>query len=90
MRWLSFGFRAGRFQVRNPIPLMIRRVWGLLHAAAEMPPADVMRKFGEGVRAQVSSSSSDSGSKLRGPAILSSQNSLRVVSKRAINIIKLN
>ncbi|GBM37110.1 hypothetical protein AVEN_103213-1 [Araneus ventricosus] len=38
------------------------------------PPAGVMRKFGEGMPAQVSSSSSDRGSKLRGPA----QNSPRV------------
>ncbi|GBM28655.1 hypothetical protein AVEN_629-1 [Araneus ventricosus] len=41
-------------------------------------------KFGEGVPAQVSSSSSDRGSKLRGP----SQNSPRVASKRDINITK--
>ncbi|GBN09375.1 hypothetical protein AVEN_89608-1 [Araneus ventricosus] len=38
------------------------------------------------VPAQVSSSSSDNGSKLRG----SSQNSLRVASKRDVNITKLN
>ncbi|GBN30634.1 hypothetical protein AVEN_118870-1 [Araneus ventricosus] len=39
-------------------------------------------KFGEGVPAQVSSSSSDRGSKLRGP----SQNSPRVASKLDVNI----
>ncbi|GBL92177.1 hypothetical protein AVEN_91518-1 [Araneus ventricosus] len=41
-------------------------------------------KFGEGVPAQVSSSSSDRGSKLRG----SSQNSPHVASKRDVNITK--
>ncbi|GBM91228.1 hypothetical protein AVEN_31637-1 [Araneus ventricosus] len=44
----------------------------------------VMRKLGEGVPTQVSSSSSDRGSKLRGP----SQNSPRVASKRDVNITK--
>ncbi|GBM83336.1 hypothetical protein AVEN_101099-1 [Araneus ventricosus] len=55
--------------VRNPIPLKIRRVWGLLHAksyaVAKRPPVGVVRKFGDGVRAHVLSSSSDRGSKLR-------------------------
>ncbi|GBL81762.1 hypothetical protein AVEN_93526-1 [Araneus ventricosus] len=41
--------------------------------------------FGEGVPAQVSSSSSDHGSKLRGPF----QNALHFVSKRDVNISKL-
>ncbi|GBM06425.1 hypothetical protein AVEN_266371-1 [Araneus ventricosus] len=41
-------------------------------------------KFGKGVTAQVSSSSSDRDSKLRGP----SQNSPRVASKRDVNIIQ--
>ncbi|GBM78922.1 hypothetical protein AVEN_62280-1, partial [Araneus ventricosus] len=71
-------------QVRNPIPLTIRRVWGLLHAkscvVAKRPPVGVAWKLGEGVRAQVSSSSSDRDSKLRGP----SQNSPRVASKRDV------
>ncbi|GBM47865.1 hypothetical protein AVEN_91848-1 [Araneus ventricosus] len=61
-----------RFQARNPIPLKIRRVWGLLHAksyvVAKRPPVGVAWKFGEGVPAQVSSSSSDHGSKLQGPS----------------------
>ncbi|GBM62291.1 hypothetical protein AVEN_113329-1 [Araneus ventricosus] len=52
-----------RFQIRNPIPLKIRRVWGLLHAKSyvvvKRPPVGVVRKFGERVAAQVSSSSSD-------------------------------
>ncbi|GBM79985.1 hypothetical protein AVEN_47453-1 [Araneus ventricosus] len=56
------------FQVRNTIPLKIRRVWGLLHAksyvVAKRPPVGVAWKFGEGVPAQVSSLSSDRGSKL--------------------------
>ncbi|GBM92684.1 hypothetical protein AVEN_97273-1, partial [Araneus ventricosus] len=41
----------------------------------------VVRRFGEGVPAQVPSSSPDRGSKLRGP----SQNSPRVASKRAVS-----
>ncbi|GBM71203.1 hypothetical protein AVEN_119927-1 [Araneus ventricosus] len=48
--------------------------------------ADVLRKFGKRVPAQVSYSSSDSGSKLRGWF----QNSPRVASKRDIDITKLN
>ncbi|GBN04805.1 hypothetical protein AVEN_270735-1 [Araneus ventricosus] len=67
----------------------IRRAWGLLHAkscpVAKRPPVGVAWKFGEGVPAHVSSSSSDRGSKLRGP----SQNSPRVASKRDVNIAKL-
>ncbi|GBM65392.1 hypothetical protein AVEN_232322-1 [Araneus ventricosus] len=49
------------------------------------PTAGVVRKFGEGMPVQMSSSSADLGSKLRG----SSQNSPRVASKRDINITKL-
>ncbi|GBO12125.1 hypothetical protein AVEN_69726-1 [Araneus ventricosus] len=45
----------------------------------------MVRKFGEGVPARVSFSSSDRGSKFRGP----SQNNTRVVSKRDVNITKL-
>ncbi|GBM26536.1 hypothetical protein AVEN_245261-1 [Araneus ventricosus] len=78
--------RTGESQVRDPIPLKIRRVWGLLHTKsyvlAKHPPVGVARKFGEGVPAQVSSSSSDRGSKLRGPSL----NSLRVASKRDVNL----
>ncbi|GBO00002.1 hypothetical protein AVEN_23008-1 [Araneus ventricosus] len=77
------------FQVRNPIPLKIRRVWGLLHAKsyvmAKRPPAGVAWKLREGMSAQVSSSSSGRGSKLRGP----SQNNPRVASKRDVDITKL-
>ncbi|GBN73005.1 hypothetical protein AVEN_21295-1 [Araneus ventricosus] len=62
------------------------RVWGLLHpkslAVTKRPPVGVARKFGEGVPAQVSSSSSDHGSKLRGPFL----NSPRVASKRDVNL----
>ncbi|GBO17695.1 hypothetical protein AVEN_13973-1 [Araneus ventricosus] len=47
-------------------------------------PADVARKFGEEVGAQMSTSSSDHDSKLRGP----SQNSPRVALKQDVN--KLN
>ncbi|GBM85643.1 hypothetical protein AVEN_33358-1 [Araneus ventricosus] len=87
---LVVGSRLWCRRVRNPIPLKIRCVWGLLHAksfiVAKRPPIGVAWKFGEGVPAQVSSSSSDCGSKLRGP----SQNSPRVASKRDVNITKLN
>ncbi|GBO11827.1 hypothetical protein AVEN_224339-1 [Araneus ventricosus] len=85
LRWPS-----GKVRLWGPIPLKICRVWGLLHAKsyvlAKRPPVVVVLKFGEGVPAQVSSSSSDRGSKLRGP----SQNSPRVASKRDVNITKLN
>ncbi|GBM03901.1 hypothetical protein AVEN_185400-1 [Araneus ventricosus] len=75
-----------RPQVRDPLSLKICRVWGLLHAksyvVAKRPPVGVAQKFGDGVPAQVSSSSSDSGSKLRGPSL----NSPRVTSKWDVNI----
>ncbi|GBM96667.1 hypothetical protein AVEN_29485-1 [Araneus ventricosus] len=62
---------------------------GLLHVKsyvlAELPSAGVVRKFGEEVPAQVSSSSSDRGRKLRGP----SQNRPCVASKRGVNVTKL-
>ncbi|GBM37215.1 hypothetical protein AVEN_14981-1 [Araneus ventricosus] len=61
---------------------------GLLHAksyaVAKRPPVGVAWKLGEVVPAQVSSSLSDRGSKLRGP----SRNSPRVASKRDANITK--
>ncbi|GBM06656.1 hypothetical protein AVEN_190875-1 [Araneus ventricosus] len=67
----------------------IRRVWGVLHVksyvVAKRYPVGVEWKFGEGVPAQVSSSSSDHGSKLRGP----SQNSPRFASKLDANVTKL-
>ncbi|GBM41672.1 hypothetical protein AVEN_46944-1 [Araneus ventricosus] len=50
-RWPSdkIGFGAGRFQVRNPIPLTIHHVWGLLHSksyiVAKRPPVGVAWKF---------------------------------------------
>ncbi|GBO37929.1 hypothetical protein AVEN_105635-1 [Araneus ventricosus] len=73
-------------EVRNPIPQKIRRVWGLLldksYVVAKPPPVGMARKFGEGVPAQVSSSSCDRGSKLRGPSL----NSPRVASERDVNI----
>ncbi|GBN94180.1 hypothetical protein AVEN_228807-1 [Araneus ventricosus] len=60
---------------------------GLLHVTGvKRHPFGVARKFGEGVPAQVWSSSSDRGSKLRAP----SQNSPRVPSERDVNITKLN
>ncbi|GBN90533.1 hypothetical protein AVEN_209697-1 [Araneus ventricosus] len=92
-RWPSgkvsaLGPVGSRF--RNLIPLKTRRIWGLLHAksyaVAKRPPVGVARKCGEGVPTQASSSSSDRGSRLRGP----SQNGLRVASKRDVNITKPN
>ncbi|GBM34897.1 hypothetical protein AVEN_41448-1 [Araneus ventricosus] len=85
-RWPSGKVGTGGSQARNPIPSKIRLVWGLLHSksyvVAKRPPAGVARKFGEGMPAQVSSSSSDRGSKLRGPSL----NSPRAASKRDFNI----
>ncbi|GBL81376.1 hypothetical protein AVEN_143676-1 [Araneus ventricosus] len=46
----------------------------------------VVRKFGRGVPAYVSPSSSDRGSELRAP----SQSTLRVASKRDVSVTKLN
>ncbi|GBM67437.1 hypothetical protein AVEN_265393-1 [Araneus ventricosus] len=70
-----------------------RRVWGLLWdppctgpvarliiRSGQTSSGGVTRKFGEGVPAQVSSSSSDCGSKLRGPSL----NSPRVAAKRDV------
>ncbi|GBM77934.1 hypothetical protein AVEN_35304-1 [Araneus ventricosus] len=63
-------------------------VWALLHVksylVAKRPPVGVAWKFGEGMSAHVSSSSSDHGSKLRCP----SQNSPCVASERDVNITK--
>ncbi|GBM02193.1 hypothetical protein AVEN_190610-1 [Araneus ventricosus] len=85
--FLESSSRGRRVPGSRPDSLKIRRVWGLLHAKSSVvvkrPPVGVAWKFGEGVPAQVSSSSSDRGSKLRGP----SQNSPRVASKRDVNII---
>ncbi|GBO14535.1 hypothetical protein AVEN_239491-1 [Araneus ventricosus] len=49
------------------------------------PPVGAARKFEEGLRAPVSPSSSDRGSKLRGQ----SQSGPRVASKRDVNVTKL-
>ncbi|GBM35266.1 hypothetical protein AVEN_45532-1 [Araneus ventricosus] len=83
-RWPSGKVPTGGSQARNRIPPKIRRAWRPPHAKSYAvtkrsppPPAGAARKLGEGVPAQVSSSSFDRGSKLRGP----SQNIPRVVSK---------
>ncbi|GBN71464.1 Tigger transposable element-derived protein 4 [Araneus ventricosus] len=57
-----------------------------IHLGAKCPPVGVVRKFEEGVQAQVSSSSSDRDSKLW----VRSQNIPCVASKRDANIAKLN
>ncbi|GBN05496.1 hypothetical protein AVEN_205912-1 [Araneus ventricosus] len=49
-------------------------------------PVGMVRKLGEGVTGEVPSSSSDRGSKRRGPA----QNSPRVAPKRDFNMSKLD
>ncbi|GBL75060.1 hypothetical protein AVEN_243843-1 [Araneus ventricosus] len=80
---------AGRLQNRNPIPPKIRRVLDLLHVKTYVwgQTSSVLCISLECVvPAQAPSSSSDRGSKLRDP----SQNSLRIVSKRDVNLIKLN
>ncbi|GBL85949.1 hypothetical protein AVEN_63252-1 [Araneus ventricosus] len=59
---------------------------GLLHGKSKTgvkrPLLGVVRQFGKGVPAQVLFSPSDGGSKLRGLSL----NSLRVASKRDVNI----
>ncbi|GBL92565.1 hypothetical protein AVEN_123752-1 [Araneus ventricosus] len=62
-------------------------VWYTLNHpyGAKYSPVGVVRKLRYGVPAQVSSSSSDRDSKLRGP----SQNSPRAASKRDVNKTKL-
>ncbi|GBM82176.1 hypothetical protein AVEN_40258-1 [Araneus ventricosus] len=74
---LDFG--EGRFQVRNPIRLKIRRVFGLLQVKSYVRSQPSSRwcgvKIWRSEPAQVLSSSSDRDSKLRGP----SQNSPRVL-----------
>ncbi|GBN26951.1 hypothetical protein AVEN_207964-1 [Araneus ventricosus] len=71
-----------RFHVQNPVPLKICLVLGLLHLksylVAKHSPAGVVGKFVERVPAEVSSSSSDHGAKLR----VLSQNSHCGVLKR--------
>ncbi|GBM28606.1 hypothetical protein AVEN_72178-1 [Araneus ventricosus] len=52
------------------------------YAVAKRPSVGVVWKFGDGVPAQTSPSSSDRGSKLRGPSL----NSPRVASKRDVSI----
>ncbi|GBL74887.1 hypothetical protein AVEN_243725-1 [Araneus ventricosus] len=48
----DLGLGSGAFQIRNPIPLKIHRVWGLLIAKScvlvKRPPAGVVRKLGKG------------------------------------------
>ncbi|GBN81915.1 hypothetical protein AVEN_157348-1 [Araneus ventricosus] len=71
---LVVRFRLWGTRVRNPPKIC--PVFGPLHIKAyvvvKRPPAGVVWELGEGVLAQVSSTLSDRGSKLRGP----SQNSL--------------
>ncbi|GBM92980.1 hypothetical protein AVEN_190073-1 [Araneus ventricosus] len=66
-RWPRGKVSTVGSQAPNPIPPKIRHAWGLLHAksyvVAKRPPVGVAWKFGEGVPAQVSSLSSDRGSK---------------------------
>ncbi|GBO46980.1 hypothetical protein AVEN_239323-1, partial [Araneus ventricosus] len=79
-----------RVQARNPIPRKIRHALGLLPAklcaGPPKPSTGVALTLGERVPAQVSSSSSDRGSKLRCP----SRNGPRVASKRDVNVTNLN
>ncbi|GBL91835.1 JmjC domain-containing protein 7 [Araneus ventricosus] len=73
--------------VRRGSFFILQFLWVGCHiVVAKRPPVGVVRKFGEGVPAWVSSSSSDCSSKLRGP----SQNSPSVASKWDVNITKLN
>ncbi|GBM94317.1 hypothetical protein AVEN_100527-1 [Araneus ventricosus] len=63
----------------------VKRKITLVEGIAKSPPAGVVRKLGDDVPAQVSSSSPNLGSKLRGL----SKNSSLVASKRVFNISKL-
>ncbi|GBO27163.1 hypothetical protein AVEN_16625-1 [Araneus ventricosus] len=81
-RWPSGKVSTSGPEVRNPIPLKIRRVWGLLHAKSYVVARWCGAEVWRGMPAQVSSSSSDRGAKLRGPSL----NSPRVASKRDVNI----
>ncbi|GBL85798.1 hypothetical protein AVEN_63140-1 [Araneus ventricosus] len=80
---LALGLEGSGLETR--FYMKISRVRGMLHVksyvVAKRPPVGVAWKFGDGVPAQASSLSSDSGSQLRGP----SQNSPRA-SKRDVNI----
>ncbi|GBO32250.1 hypothetical protein AVEN_273488-1 [Araneus ventricosus] len=77
---------TGVFQVRNPIPLCMWACCTLNHTQWPKVLSLVWRGSLERVvPVQVSSSSSDRGSKLRGP----SQNSPRVASKQDVNITKV-
>ncbi|GBM95663.1 hypothetical protein AVEN_198569-1 [Araneus ventricosus] len=88
--WQGLCIGARTLRVRNPIQLKFRHVWGLLHVAsyvvAKCHSAGVVRRFREELIAQVSSSSSDRGSKLRDP----SQENPRVAKIRDVNISKHN
>ncbi|GBM73912.1 hypothetical protein AVEN_61527-1 [Araneus ventricosus] len=53
---------------------------------ARRPPVEVVRNLGEGLPVQVSSMSSDSGSRLRGKSKIT----LVLLQKRDVNISKLN
>ncbi|GBM40594.1 hypothetical protein AVEN_178574-1 [Araneus ventricosus] len=68
-------------KVRNPIPLKVCCVWRLLHFKSILMvkhhPAGAYGSMERGLPAQLSSSSSDRGSRLRG----SPQNIPRVASK---------
>ncbi|GBL94265.1 hypothetical protein AVEN_16791-1 [Araneus ventricosus] len=73
------GRRAPVLKLDSTQDLPCMRDCCKLHHAqwVKRPPAVVVRKFGQRVPSQMSSSSSDSGSILRGPT----QNSPRVASK---------
>ncbi|GBM33965.1 hypothetical protein AVEN_53831-1 [Araneus ventricosus] len=66
--------KRSRFEISvAEYPLKILHVWVLSYAKSyvvdKRPPAGVVRKFGEGMRAHVPSSSFDRGSKLRGSVL---------------------
>ncbi|GBM61938.1 hypothetical protein AVEN_272802-1 [Araneus ventricosus] len=87
---LLFGRGGLGFQVRNLISLKIRRVLGLLLIKSYLGRHTSSRWCGTEVLERgcqlMSSSSSNSGSEVRGP----SQNSPLVAAKRDVNMTKLN
>ncbi|GBN75015.1 Low-density lipoprotein receptor-related protein 1, partial [Araneus ventricosus] len=88
----SFHCSPGQFQCANNNCIQPNQICDRVSQCRDMsdekdcvakrPPIGVVRKFGEGVRAQVPSPSSDHGSKLQIPSL----NSPLVASKRDINI----
>ncbi|GBM87369.1 hypothetical protein AVEN_137718-1 [Araneus ventricosus] len=62
-KWQVVGFEVEGFQARNPTPPKIGRVQGLLHVKPDVVGQTPFRRCCAGGATQLSSSSSDRGSK---------------------------